>query len=175
MRFEPLGLPIPWPPPSLTEQSRWYSVPLLGWFARQCRSNKIGEQLARFIQREVTSQLESRQTYHCDWPSDALQRRVVEALSETVCSLKCLRHNQVALHPDDPIILLLYGNRLDDITPASFCEALHNRFGVEISRRDLFSFVADASEGGAGSDIAWFSSRRTVRELVDFCVRRIHK
>lgn len=168
--YGPLQFPTSWPPPTwlrpLGDRSRWYRVPLLSgilWsFTDECREE-------RCIQGEVIAQMAGRPAEQGEWPLAEDERRVVACLSEAFCVEKGLPNDRVALHPDDPVVLLLWGGYYDDLTPLMFCQNLTRNARIEISPRELFEFVARGALVAGHQRDSWIRSRRTVRDVAEFC------
>jgi hypothetical protein len=86
----------------------------------------------------------------------------VDCLSETLCVEKGLHADRVALHPEDPLTLLMWG-AFDDLTPIEFRYRLDDEFGQGFGRRTM-EFVASSYP-----DWDKLSSRLTLRELINHC------
>jgi hypothetical protein len=167
MSFIPLSFPTPWPPPPC-ERHFLRRIPILGWLIGGLWEGLTGyrDPCHRAIELHITEQLEARPEQNVNWPTDSNQRRVVEILANIVCIEKCLSANCVALHPDDPVVLLMWGP-FDDLTPIEFRFRLGDAFGRKFAD-DVFAFLfpetADRSR--------LLDNGRTVGQLVEYCAIR---
>jgi len=137
--FERLHYPEPWPPPSIQPQPNPFArVPLLsGVLGAICAFLTLktpSDELYR-IEKQIIDQLQSRAERNNDWPTDPLRRRIVEILGAAILAEKGFPLDHVTLHPDDPIILLMWGAS-DDLTPLIFLAGLEREFEIRIPKDD---------------------------------------
>ena len=113
------------------------------------------------IERQITDQLLNRPKQNTEWPSDSLRRRIVDALRKAILQEKGYALERVTLHPNDSVVLLMWGSN-DDLTPLVFLVELESEFGVQIlceDRRRLLPCDPD--------------DPRTLGEFVEDCVRQL--
>ena len=149
--FAPLRNPPGWPPPDAPppgeREVRLRTVPVIGGvlaWPLTCLRWKRHERTALVpLGNAICDRLESRPVVG-RWPTDPLEVRVARVVSEAVGLEKGVGgvpHGEPvagrrgpALHPEDPMPLLLWGP-VDDLTPAIlFLEFEKPRFGVPRDR-----------------------------------------
>jgi hypothetical protein len=163
MALSPLMFPTPWPPPRKTRPIGQISV--VGSIVDGLCFLFTGDPELQAIETQIIRQLEARPDCNDDWPTDAKQRGIVRVLSNAVCDEKLCRQG-VALHPDDPVALLMWGY-YDDLTPLLSKSGLMRLFGL----KKLPAALPEFFQRDVGSDL--LASRRTVRDLVEFYAARL--
>lgn len=169
LEFAPLSYPTPWPPPKLTERSKWHRVPILGWIVCEIHRDFVGDRVARGIHRDIVAQLNGRPSTTPAWPVEPRERQVVEALGKAVAGEKDLQGKSVALHPDDPVVLLLWGE-FDDLTPVIFSSSIENDVGIDLDCSTLGRCLISGVPATESPDRNALNSRMTVFELVSLVV-----
>jgi len=166
MTFPSLSYPTPWPPPR--HQRHWLSrIPFIGWLIGGLYEGLTAyrDPPRRQIELQITTQLESRPEANADWPVDLAQRRVVDLLAGIICVEKCLSVDRVALHPDDPLELLMWGP-FDDITPMVLRLGMDDLFGRRIST-EVMRLIAPPACSADRASPGFLTSSLTLRNLVD--------
>lgn len=141
----PLDYPPVWPPPELPplQNDFWaMRVPVLGrlvalWMYCFRIEDQI-EQVWGPIEDNIVKQLESRPSLiERDQPSR--QEQIVSILAAAVCFEKGIDPVR-QLHPDDPVILLVWGS-YDDLTILIFRMNLLEAMGIEFMEETAEKFV----------------------------------
>ncbi len=116
------------------------------------------------IERQIADQLNRRPARSDAWPTDRLCRRIVEILAGAMREEKEVLLTHVTLHPDDPVVLLMWGC-YDDLTPQLFLQRLQSEFQFVIPREQLCQFTPCSPQH--------IDDKRTVREVVEYCARHV--
>ena len=167
----PLAFPDGWPPRSV--KGTFDGIPIIGGIVVWLRLLFARNSQAHLVEAEILRRLHRRPAWNVEWPTDPKGNAIVRALSRAVADEK-LDRASVALHPDDPVVLLTWG-AFDDLTPLLFQTRLARVFGLKKLPVELIDFLCapgDDKPAGALGDER-LRSRRTVRDLVDFYAQRL--
>lgn len=167
--LQPLKFPKPWPPPDRA-QGELARIPILGWLMMgiaetvEMLTRNAYWKLQFDIEAQILRQLAARYDLQVTWPTDAVQKRVVTALSAAVCDEKGL--DRLVLHPHDPAILLLWGP-YDDLTPELFRRELEWEFHTKIATTSFYDVLWASDVEGKRSYHHILKSQTTVKEIVE--------
>lgn len=139
--------PVPWPPPSLTNEfpkytGAWRKVPVVNWFIQYLtkwkHKNDWQDELYR-IEEEILNQLKLRKNLEPVYPSREY-KEIVLLLSKAMSKEKTI--DPPVLFPDDELVLLIWG-AYDDMTLLEFRVLFFEKYEIglptEIFKPFLFN------------------------------------
>jgi hypothetical protein len=166
MDFQPLRFPTPWPPPDERPKDVFDGIPILGGLLRAISGLFVESEYWRInydVESQIIDQLESRPLHSPDWVSDPVQQEVLKSLASAVCQEKGL--SSATLHPDDPVIPLLWGP-YDDLSPAIFQQEITARLKFRLPKGIWPNVLLDCPEGPLTPELT-MQSKVTVRTFIE--------